>query len=316
MMTFLMALVLFQETQKITYAAGYIPNIQFAPFYVAMERGYYREAGIDLTMDYTVGPDVLKLVALGKVHFASADPDALLRANVQGMGLRHLATLYQTYPIALISREAILDRKGLRGKRIGISGPFGSSYLGFKALLIQLNLSLEDVQLKSIGFTQVQALEHGAVDAVVGYVNHEPIRLQRDGMPVHTLTLRGSHHIPGVGIMTRDALAQQQPDLVQAFLTATFRGVKDVVDDPQAAVDMVASNYLTEINTETGRQSELAVLLATIPLLTNEYTEQYGYGQCQEDRWDQLIELLQSVDQGQSLQWRPHVDRSFVYRGL
>lgn len=56
------------EPTKVIYAAGYIPNIQFAPFYVADARGYYREEGLQLEMDYTMGPDVLKLVARQGAH--------------------------------------------------------------------------------------------------------------------------------------------------------------------------------------------------------------------------------------------------------
>ena len=98
----------------ITYAAGYIPNIQFAPFYVAMSRGYYAEEGIKLEMDYTMGSEVLKMVALRKVQIGSVDPDVFLHAVGRKMPLTHVATLYQAYPIALIAREPILEPEKLK----------------------------------------------------------------------------------------------------------------------------------------------------------------------------------------------------------
>ncbi len=313
-MTLLLASMFFaQAPVKIVYAAGYIPNVQFAPFYVALEKGYYLEEGVDLTLDYTVGPDVFKLTALGKVQLASADPDAFLRATQQGMDLIHIATLYQSYPIALISTKDILNAQDLKRSRIGISGTFGSSYLGFKALLHQIGLSLEEVNLVSIGFTQVQAMEHGTVDAVVGYINHEPIRLQRNGQTVYTLPLNDSNNLPGVGLMVQGNFAGEHPQAVAGFLRATFRGLVDVTNDPEGALDLISRTHLKEISAGPLRESELRVLKATIPFWHSAYTKQNGLGQCDPGRWQRLAEWLVETDHISPLNWRQLVDFSFTF---
>ena len=301
--------------EEITYAAGYIPNVQFAPFYVARHRGYYAEEGIELRMDYTMGTDILKLAALGKVQIASADPDAFLHAAVRKLPLTHVATLYQTYPIALIAKEPILTGEGLRGKRIGISGTYGSSYLGLEAMLSEMELKLADVRVVAIGFTQVAALRQGSVDAVVGYLNNEPVRLQSLGLKTHTRTPGTGSRIPGVGLMTSNKWAAQNPELLAGFLRATFRGMHDVVTDPHTCFDLVVKHFLPELELAERYQAERAILMATLPYWSSAHTQANGYGQCPEPRWQLLAEKLaeESGDQAYLL-WSTHVDRSFSWQ--
>ncbi len=307
----LMLLLCCSQTEKMTYAAGYIPNVQFAPFYVAQSRGYYRAEGIDLTIDYTMGPDLLKLVALGKMSVGSADPDAFIHASEQGLPLVHVATLYQTYPIALIARENILEGKRLKGKRIGISGTYGSSYLGLKAMLSQLGLKLEDIDLAPIGFTQTTALAQGRVDAVVGYANNEPLRLQQQGIPTHIYMIPTHQAMPGVGLMTSQAFLRAHPKLIEGFLRATFRGMHDIISDPEDCFALVVSKYLPELKPKDKYKSEFQVLLATLPY----WKTTSSYGQTQPKAWQTLAKQMARERGGQPYtRFQKHLDRSFTWK--
>ena len=305
-------ILFFLVLEKMTFAAGYIPNIQFAPFYIAMEKGFYREEGIDLEIDYTMGPDILKLVALGKIHVGSSDPDAFLNAVEHRLPLVHVATLYQSYPITLISKEKIEGPENLRGKRIGISGTYGSSYLGFKALLGQLGLELKDIDLRAIGYTQVATLKTGRVDAVIGYTNHEPVLLQHSGMKVHTLNLNRQSQWPGVGLMTGRDFAKEKPDLLQGFLRATFRGVDYVLQQPEESFKIVTQSYLPQINNDQRRATEKEVLMRTLPFLKSAYSDDHGLGQCDPKRWENLVNIMiQENLLPAAVDWRQGVDRTF-----
>jgi len=300
------------EPTKVVYAAGYIPNIQFAPFYVADVRGYYREEGLVLEMDYTMGPDVMKLVALNKVQFASADPDGFLHAVVRGLPLIHVATLYQRYPLALIAKEPLLQGPTLKGKRIGISGTYGSSYLGLKAMLAEMGLALEDITLATIGFTQVSALQNNQVDAVMGYVNNEPIHLESLGETVYTRTLGPAFSFPGVGLMTSRTFFEKNPDLVQKFLKATFRGMADVLADPKGCFDLVVKEKLPELQNEKNSKSAFQILEATLPYWQSERVSEEGLGQCDPQLWEQLAKNLAGTTGNNSyLDWKTWVNRDF-----
>lgn len=306
--------ILAGEPQPLVYAAGYIPNIQFAPFYVAQARGYYTEEGIELKMDYTMGPDAIKLVALGKIHLGSADPDAFLHAVVRGLPLVNVATLYQRYPIALIAHENILNREGLLGKRIGISGTYGSSYLGLKAILAQLELSLAEVRISSIGFTQSTALQQKRVDVVVGYINNEPIRLGQHGFKTFTYSLPEGHDFPGVGLMTSKKFLSGNSTLVNGFLKATFRGMHDVVTDPKSCYKLVVDRYLPELKHGANQKGEYEILIATLPFWRSAYVEKHGYGQCDEARWHQLVaHLKKEPDSITYSNWPKWVSRDFKF---
>ncbi len=306
---------LMAEPVKVVYAAGYIPNVQFAPFYVALARGYYREAGIDLELDYTMGPDVYKLIALNKVQIGSADPDAFLNAVLRGLPLLHVATLYQSYPIALIAREPILEPKKLRGKRVGISGPYGSSYLGLKAILHEMGMDLSQIQPISIGFTQVTALQQGTVDAVVGYINNEPVRLDSLGVATHIRTPGTRRGFPGVGLMTNRTFYRENRELVHAFLTATFRGMADVLADPEACYRLVVDTYLPQLSATERYEAEYRILQATLPFWSSDYVQEHGFGQCDPEAWQRLADML-NRDQAKTAyqKWRRWVKTDFTWR--
>lgn len=313
-MTLLM-FMLMANPAKVVYAAGYIPNIQFAPFYVADSRGYYREEGIELKIDYTMGPDVMKLTALNKVNIASADPDGLLHAVVRGLPLVNVATLYQRYPLALIAKAPILTPEGLKGRRIGISGTYGSSYLGLKAMLSEMGLALEDIRLASIGFTQVAALRKDQVDAVVGYLNNEPILLKHDEGQIFTRTLSAGYEFPGVGLMTNSTFLKEHPDLVEGFLRATFRGMADVISDPRGCFELVVSEVLPELKGSSNYEVSYQILLATLPFWQSQEVTSHGFGQCAPQLWDQLAKKLEeTTGNGNYLTWKKWVRRDFRFK--
>lgn len=303
------------DLTRVTYAAGYIPNIQFAPFYVADAKGYYAAEGIDLVMDYTIGAEVFKLVAMGRVDVGSADPDALLHAVRRGMPLVNIATLYQKNPLTLIAKTPILNNADLKGKRIGICGPYGSAYLGFKALLHQMGLSLADVHLISIGFTQTTALQRGAVDAVVGFINNEPILLNAMGTPTYTLELEARHEMPGVGLMTRQTTWEQRRPVIEGFLRATFKGMHDVLHDPRGSYTLVVTTYIKELNPDPDQAVEFRVLTATLPYWTSPFVQEQGYGQCHSDLWRHLADFLAvQEDDSAYASWQPHVKTDFHWK--
>jgi NitT/TauT family transport system substrate-binding protein len=224
-----------------------------------------------------------------------------------------VATLYQNYPIALIAKEDLFTREKLRGKRIGISGTYGSSYLGLKAMLADLGLDLSDIQLASIGFTQVAALQGDRVDAVVGYINNEPVRLREQGVTTHTFTLAKGGAIPGVGIMTNRSFFKEKPELLQGFLRATFRGVKAVLDDPAACFQLVVENYLPELEAPARYRTEYRILQATLPFWRSAYVEANGFGQCASRNWENLAKILNEDQPGVYDQWHQWVNRDFSY---
>ena len=89
---------------------GYIPNVQFAPWYVAQEKGYFEDAGLEITMDYGKVNDVMRLLAAGEIDFVIAGGDEVIVARSQDLPVTYVMALYARFPAAVVSlKEAAIN---------------------------------------------------------------------------------------------------------------------------------------------------------------------------------------------------------------
>ena len=248
---------------KVSIGLGYIPDIQFAPFYVAQNKGYYRDAGLDVTFHHGIVNDLIGSMVLGHDNFVFASGDEELVARSKGLKVVDVATIFQKYPVSLIvpANSPIHALADLKGHTIGEPGPFGSTHVGLLALLYQARLTPDDVHIQSIGFTQVAALIGHHVDAVVGYSNNEPLQLQKQGFAVRTFAVSDYQPLVSNGIITTEDTLHNQPQLVQRFVQATLKGLKYVIANPSDAVQ-ISKGYIPGMDPVRA----MSVLEATIPL--------------------------------------------------
>lgn len=218
---------------------GYIPNVQYAPFYVAVERGYFKDAGIEIEFDYSSETDGVALVGANKLQFALASGEQVPLARSQGLPIVYVTAWYQQYPVSIISMadKNIKTPQDLRGKKIGLPGLYGASYVGLRALLYAAGLQESDVTLDSIGYTQVEALAAGREDAIDGYAANEPVILRSKGYAINEIRVADHVQLASNGIITNETTLAQNPELVRAFVAAFLHGLQDTIDDPDAAYE-------------------------------------------------------------------------------
>jgi NitT/TauT family transport system substrate-binding protein len=222
---------------------GYIANIQFAPFYVAIEKGYFKDAGIEIEMDYSFETDGVKLVGAGELPFAVVSGEQVLLARAQEAPVTYVAAWYQQYPISVIAKKdaGITSIQDLKGRRIGLPGLFGANYIGLRALLFSAGLSESDVKLEEVGFNQVELVAAGKQDIVVGYTANEPIQLKAQGIDVTELRVADSAQLAANGILASEKVIAENPKLVSAFVGAFLKGMKYAIENPDDAYNLSAT---------------------------------------------------------------------------
>ncbi len=223
---------------------GFRPDVQFAPFYLALQEGIYRDAGLDVTVEFKQSPDVIRLVGDGQAQFGVADATDAMISRTSGIPIKYVSTLYQQFPVALIGRAGTVpaDPSGLKGKKIGTPGKFGSSWAAVLALLKAGGLTQADVTIREYPqFNQVDGLANGDVDLITGFRNNEPLRLTDQGIQVEQMTIDAISPLPGPGIIAGDALLDSDPELVQRFVAATAEAQAAVIADPQRGLDAAAA---------------------------------------------------------------------------
>lgn len=253
----------------VTLVMGYIPNVQYAPFFVAEEKGYFAQEGIQINYNWGFEFDGVKLVGANQADFAIVTGDQILQARAQNVPIVYIGNWYNAFPIAVVSLadENIKTPQDLVGKKVGLPGLFGASYTAWRALLHASGLREQDVNAEAIGFTQVQALNQGTVDAAVAYANNEPVQLELAGKNINSINTWEYAKLVGNGIATNEATLKNRPEIARGFVRALMRGIQDTINNPDAALQ-IAIKRVPEAGGDNLATSK-AVLLASIPLWKN-----------------------------------------------
>ncbi len=280
----------------LTIGLGYIPSIQFAQFYLAQRAGYYRDAGLDVTFENKVDPDLVVLVGQGALDAGISDGTSVIPAVSQGIPIRYVATIYGTFPNIVFAKASsgITTAADLKGKRIGTPCKCGSSWIMLEALLSSAGLSTTDVQVVEYpDYSQATAVARGAVDAATGYTNNEPLQLQSQGQAVTELHVDQTHPLPGPGLISSAATIASKGAALRAFISATLHAMAEIAADPQRGFD-AATKQVPELASQQSLL-QMSILKATIATWGSPYTDVHGLGAIDRAAWQASLTFISSL---------------------
>jgi NitT/TauT family transport system substrate-binding protein len=265
--------------EPVSLQLQWVTQAQFAGYYVALDKGWYREEGIDLTIE-PGGPDLVPvdLVAAGTRDFGTTLLADLTLAIQRGAPVVSIAQVQQTNGLLLIAKKTlgIEGPKDFVGKRIGVW--LGSWEAQFDALIAREGIAPQDFELVSQGWSMDPFLE-GDLDVASAMIYNEyHVVLESDMSPGDLNVIDYADYglgFPGDTLFTSRQMVEQNPDLCVRMVRASLRGWQYAIDHPEETVDIVLKYDESGVQTQEHQISMMKEIarLVSLPIRPLGYTE-------------------------------------------
>jgi len=218
-----------------------------ATFLLPAERGYYKAAGLHVTIDEAATPlEAITRVASGSHDMGFADINAMIKHRDQNpaAALKAVFMVYNKPPYSVVARKSrgITEPKQLEGKKLG--APPADATAGEWPLFARLNgIDATKVTIENIAIpVRVPMLAAGQIDAALGFSFRVYIDLKDRGVPVDDIVLMMMANygmkLYGNAIIVNPKFAAERPEAVKAFLAAYLRGLKETIRRPADAINL------------------------------------------------------------------------------
>jgi NitT/TauT family transport system substrate-binding protein len=257
-----------QTSEKLTVRFTWKLKGEYAPLYVALQKGYYNAEGLDVQLSEGNGAqNVLKALASGNENFGYGPAVAAARAVSQGLPVKVVA-LYQTSaPMAVIAfpDTPLKGPKDIEGKRLAISvgETFGDMIRPFTRIN---NIDLGKVQLIQMDASaRTSQFLTRKVDIMSVYLSNELPQIEkRAGVKFSVIKVTDfGLNVLGASMYVSNAFAEQKPDTVKKLLRATAKGYRDAMADPKAAAKIMASYMAVPEQPDVLEQQVEATMVTT-----------------------------------------------------
>jgi len=268
-----------------------------APFLVAVDKGYFKAEGLDVSIDPAAGSlEPINRVATGGYQMGFGDINALIKfrdANPSNPP-KAVFMVYNKPAFAIVGRKSrgVEQPKDLEGKRLGAPAADGA-FAQWKIFVKANDIDAAKVKIENIGFpVREPMLQNGQVDAITGFSFSSFINLKSMGVPIDDIVvlLMADHgvNLYGNTIIVNPKFAADNPDAVKGFLRAFLKGLKDTVKDPSHAVDSVIKR--NEVARKPVELERLKMAIDT-NVMTAE-VKRNGYGDVDQERLAKAIDQI------------------------
>ena len=233
------------------------------PYFVALDKGYYKDEGLEVTIDPGNGSvDSVNRVASGVYDMAFADISALIkfRDKKENAAVKAVAMVYDSPPNSIITlkKTGIKTPKDLEGKILG--APAADASFSVWPIFAKVNnIDVSKVKIENIGFpVREPMLAQGKVDAVTGFYFSSFFNLKTNGVAdddIVFLMMRDlGVEVYGNALMVHPKFAADNPKAVAGFVRATLRGIQETIKSPETAIkSLMTRNQIVAEATELQR---------------------------------------------------------------
>jgi NitT/TauT family transport system substrate-binding protein len=217
-----------------------------APYFVAIDKGYYKQEGLNVTIDAGSGSvEGINRVASGAYEVGFADINSLIkyRDNPRNLPVKAIMMIYDTPAFSIVSlkKNGISKPKDLEGKVLGAPAADGA-YAQWPIFVRANNIDVSKVKIENIGFpVREPMLAQGKVDAIAGFWFSSYMNLKANGVKDEDIVVIHMRDygvdLYGNVIVANPDFMRFQPKAAAGFVRATVRGIQDTIKNPEAAID-------------------------------------------------------------------------------
>lgn len=270
--------------QSVTLQLKWRHQFQSAGYYAAIERGYYRDAGLDVTLrEPDVGEEPAEVVLRGDAEYGVATSD-LVRLRAAGMPVVALIAIYQHSPLVLLALSDIDSVHELAHRRIMLE-PHSAELLAY---LRDEGVPIETIEFVTHTFDPDDLLA-GKVDAISAYLTDEPYLIRQAGHEYRLFSPRaGGIDFYGDTLFTTEAEIRRNPQRVRAFIDATRKGWNYALENPDEIIDLIYDKYSQRHSREHLRYEAIHSMRLILPELIE-------IGHMNPGRWQYIADTYQSL---------------------
>jgi len=269
-----------------------------APFTVALDKGYFKAEGLDVTIDTGNGSrESIPRVAAGTYDIGTGDVNSLIRFRDEnpGIDVKAVMMIYDAPPFAIVGRKSkgiTAEPASLVGKKFGAPAADGA-YAQWPIFKSVNKLDDSSMKFENVGFpVREPMLASGEVDAVFGFSFSVYLNLKSRGVPFDDIVvmLMRDHGVDLYGnvLMVSPKFAAERPEAVKGFIKALIKGTRDTVADPAAATaTVIKRNDVAKQDVENERLD-----LALAQNIATPWVKANGYGGIDKGRFAKAIEQI------------------------
>lgn len=252
------------KNEKISIRLKWLHQAQFAGFYYADKAGYYKESGLNVTLN-PGGVDfpAIQMVAGGSDQFGISGGDQLLLAREKGIPVVAVATIYRKIPVVFFSlkESGITKPQQFIGKKVGVKLGTDIEQI-YQAMLNNTGVDRNKIKEIPVKYDLTPLLTK-QIDVWPGYAINEPLTVEEQGYTINII-YPGDYKVNLYAdtLFTTEDMIKNKPEIVRKVVRATLKGWEQAIKNPDQAVA-----YTLQYSDKLNRKHETKMMNTSIPFI-------------------------------------------------